>query len=115
MKGVVPPSSVVPLPPTCFVSSRTVPYVVRVGGEYFFFGGLFAVDGFVSVGTLVAIGSPSMKMFSVNRYWYVGVSRATTTQFDSLPIKIPENLITGDSILVFATILPFTFKFAARI
>jgi hypothetical protein len=61
MKGaVVPLSGVVLVFPTCFVSSRTVPYVVRLGGEYFLFGGLSAVDDFVSFGTLAAIGSPSM-------------------------------------------------------
>ena len=60
MKVTVPPSGV-PVPPTCFVSSRTVPYVVRVGGEYF--RGLVAVDGFVSVGPVVAIESPSKKFF----------------------------------------------------
>jgi hypothetical protein len=60
MKGEIPLSGVALLFPTCFVSSRTVPYVVRLGGQYFFFVGLSAVDDLVSVGTLVAIGSPSM-------------------------------------------------------
>ena len=60
-KGAVVPPSALPTAPTAFVSSRTVPYVVRVGGEYF--RGLVAVDGFVSVGPVVAIESPSKKFF----------------------------------------------------
>jgi hypothetical protein len=94
------PLSAVPRTATAFVSSRTVPYTVSVGGEYF--RGLVAVDGFVSVGPVVAIESPSIKIFSVNKY-RSDVARATTSRFDSLPIKIPENLITGASVLVFAT------------
>jgi hypothetical protein len=112
MKGEVPPSAV-PVPPTAFVSSRTVPYVVRVGGEYF--RGLIAVDGFVSVGPVVAIESPSIKIFSVNKYRYADVARATTSLFDSLPIKIPENLITGASVLVFATSRDSTYIRAANL
>jgi hypothetical protein len=67
-----------------------------------FFGGFVAEDGFVSVGPVVAIESPSIRAFFVNKHSSVDVSGATTNRFD-LPIKIPENLITVASELVFAT------------
>jgi len=69
---MVPPSGKL-FRPTVFVMSRTVPYSVNIGGEYFFLEGLFTVDGFVSVGSFtvdgfisvgsgIAIESPRIKV-----------------------------------------------------
>jgi hypothetical protein len=46
--------------PTRLVNSFTVPYSVNIGGQYFFFGYLGGMDGFVSLGSEFGIGSPWM-------------------------------------------------------